>query len=132
MATAIRLSRFGKRHSPIYRVVVIDRRKARDGQFIEQVGFYNPNMKTPEVHFEQEKVLKWLSTGAQPSDTVKSLLRKSGILDLFHEMKAKRSIEGKTATPRAFKDKKKKLGPKALARIEAEKAAKEAPAEENA
>ena len=130
MATAMRLSRFGKRHSPIYRVVVIDSRKARDGQFIEQVGFYNPNTKTPEIKFEQEKVLKWLSTGSQPSDTVKSLLRKSGIMALFHEMKAKRSIEGKAAEARPFKERKKKLGPKALARLEAEKAAKEAPAEE--
>ena len=130
MATAMRLSRFGKRHAPIYRVVIIDNRKARDDSFIEQVGFYNPNTKKAEIKFEQEKVLKWLQCGAQPSDTVRNLLKQSGILDLFHELKAKRSIEGKTATPRPEKNKKKQLGPKALARLEAEKAAKEAPAEE--
>ena len=62
MATVIRLARFGKRHNPIYRAVVIDSRKARDDSFIEQVGFYNPNSKTPEIKFEQEKVLKWLQT----------------------------------------------------------------------
>ena len=101
MATVIRLARFGKRHNPIYRAVVIDSRKARDDSFIEQVGFYNPNSKTPEIKFEQEKVLKWLQTGAQPSDTVRSLLKKVGIMDLFHEIRAGRSIEGKTATPRA-------------------------------
>lgn len=132
MATVIRLSRFGKRHHAVYRVVVVDNRKARDGQFIEQLGFYNPNLATPELKFDQEKVLKWLSVGAQPSDTVTSLLRKQGILDLFHEQKAKRSIENKTATPRPAKAKKAPLGPKAKARLEAEKAAKEAPATEPA
>lgn len=130
MATVIRLSRFGKRHHAVYRVVVVDNRKARDGQFIEQLGFYNPNLATPELKFDQEKVLKWLSVGAQPSDTVTSLLRKQGILDLFHEQKAKRSIENKTATPRPAKAKKATLSPKAKAKLAAEKAAKEAPAAE--
>ena len=92
MATVIRLARFGKRHNPIYRAVVIDSRKARDDSFIEQVGFYNPNQKTPDIKFDQEKVLKWLQTGAQPSDTVRSLLKKVGIMDLFHEIRAGRSI----------------------------------------
>ena len=55
MATVIRLARFGKRHNPIYRAVVIDSRKARDDSFIEQVGFYNPNTKAPEIKFEQER-----------------------------------------------------------------------------
>lgn len=128
MATAIRLSRFGKRHNPIYRVVVIDSRKARDDSFIEQVGFYNPNLKKPEIRFDQEKVMKWLSCGAQPSDTVRNLLKQVGIMELFHETKAGRSIEGKVATPKAEKAKKAKLGPKAKAKLEAEKAAKEAEA----
>ncbi|MCK9181988.1 MAG: 30S ribosomal protein S16 [Fibrobacteraceae bacterium] len=128
MSTVIRLARFGKRHSSVYRAVVIDNRKARNASFIEQVGFYNPNLKKPDIKFDQEKVLKWLQNGAQPSDTVASLLRQVGILDLFHELKAKRSIEGKVATPRPEKQKKAKLSLKAKARIEAEKAAKEAPA----
>ena len=55
MATVIRLARFGKRHNPIYRAVVIDNRKARDDSFIEQVGFYNPNTKVPEIRFDQER-----------------------------------------------------------------------------
>ena len=129
MSTVIRLARFGKRHNSVYRAVVIDNRKARNDSFIEQVGFYDPNHKQPVITFEQEKVLKWLQTGAQPSDTVASLLKKVGIMDLVHELKAGRSIEGKNATPRAAKEKKAKLGPKAKARLEAEKAAKEAPAE---
>jgi len=129
MATVLRLARFGKRHNPIYRVVVIDSRKARDDSFIEQIGFYNPNTKAPEIKFEQDRALYWLGVGAQPSDTVKSLLKKAGVMELFHETKAKRSIEGKVAAPKAEKAKKAKLGPKAKARLEAEKAAKEAPAE---
>ena len=124
MATVIRLARFGKRHNPIYRIVVIDNRKARDDSFIEQVGFFNPNLKQPEIRFEQEKVLKWLSVGAQPSDTVKSLLKKTGISDLFHDLKANRSIEGKAPVAREIKSKQRKLSPKAQARLEAEKAAK--------
>lgn len=128
MSTVIRLARFGKRHNPIYRTVVIDSRKARDDSFIEQVGFYNPNLKKPEIRFDQEKVMKWLSCGAQPSDTVRNLLKQVGIMELFHETKAGRSIEGKVATPKAEKAKKAKLGPKAKAKLEAEKAAKEAEA----
>lgn len=128
MSTVIRLARFGKRHNPIYRAIVIDNRKARDDSFIEQVGFYNPNLKKPEIRFDQEKVMKWLSCGAQPSDTVRNLLKQVGIMELFHETKAGRSIEGKVATPKAEKAKKAKLGPKAKAKLEAEKAAKEAEA----
>lgn len=129
MATVLRLARFGKRHNPIYRVVVIDSRKARDDSFIEQVGFYNPNTKAPEIKFDQERALYWLGVGAQPSDTVKSLLKQAGVMELFHEVRAGRSIEGKVAAPKAAKEKKAKLGPKAKARLEAEQAAKEAPAE---
>lgn len=128
MSTVIRLARFGKRHNPIYRAIVIDNRKARDDSFIEQVGFYNPNLKKPEIRFDQEKVMKWLSCGVQPSDTVRNLLKQVGIMELFHETKAGRSIEGKVATPKAEKAKKAKLGPKAKAKLEAEKAAKEAEA----
>lgn len=128
MSTVIRLARYGKRHNPIYRAIVIDNRKARDDSFIEQVGFYNPNLKKPEIRFDQEKVMKWLSCGAQPSDTVRNLLKQVGIMELFHETKAGRSIEGKVATPKAEKAKKAKLGPKAKAKLEAEKAAKEAEA----
>ena len=135
MSTVIRLARFGKRHNSVYRAVVIDNRKARNDSFIEQVGFYDPNHKQPVITFEQEKVLKWLSVGAQPSDTVKSLLKKTGISDLFHELKANRSIEGKAPKARDIKSKQRKLSPKAQARLEAEKAAKaaaEAPAAEEA
>jgi len=130
MAAVIRLSRFGKRHHPTYRVVVADRRKARDGQFLEQLGFYNPNLKVSEVRFEFDRVMYWLGVGAQPSDTVRSLLKQQGIMALFHEKRAGRSIEGKTPVALKTKARKAKLGPKAKARIEAEKAATAAPAAE--
>ena len=123
MAAVIRLSRFGKRHHPTYRVVVTDRRKARDGRFLEQLGFYDPNLKTPDIRFEFERVMYWLGVGAQPSDTVRSLLKQRGIMAIFHEKRAGRSIEGKTPVPLAVKARKAKLGPKAKARIEAEKTA---------
>jgi small subunit ribosomal protein S16 len=129
MAAVIRLSRFGKRHHPTYRVVVTDKRKARNGQFIEQLGFYNPNLKIAEVRFEFNRIMYWLGVGAQPSDTVRSLLKQQGIMALFHEKRAGRSIEGKTPAPLATKAKKAKLGPKAKARIEAEKTAAAAPEE---
>jgi small subunit ribosomal protein S16 len=132
MAAVIRLSRFGKRHHPTYRVVVTDSRKARNGQFLEQLGFYDPNLKTPAVRFVFDRVMYWLGVGAQPSDTVRSLLKKQGIMALFHEKRAGRSIEGKTPAPLAAKARKAKLGPKAKARIEAEKAAAAAPAEASA
>ena len=130
MPAVIRLSRYGKRNHPVYRVVVADSRKARDGQFIEQVGFYDPHPSSPDLRFDTEKVMKWLGVGAQPSDTVASLLRKQGILDLFHAKKAGRDILGKAPVARVPKAKKPQLGPKAKARLEAEKAAKEAPAQE--
>jgi len=123
MSAVIRLTRFGKRHVPIYRVIVVDGRKARDGQFIEQVGFYNPNGAKPEIRFEQEKIMKWLAVGAQPSDTVRALLKQVGIMDLHHARKAGRSIEGKVAIPRAEKKQSPRLSIKAKAKAEAEKKA---------
>lgn len=79
MATKIRLRRMGAKKEPFYRLVVTDSRSPRDGRFIEEIGYYNP-IKQPEViHIDEEKVLKWLGTGAQPSDTAKALLKKAGI-----------------------------------------------------
>jgi small subunit ribosomal protein S16 len=108
--------------------VVTDRRKARNGQFIEQLGFYDPNLKVADVRFEFERVMYWLGVGAQPSDTVRSLLKQQGIMAIFHEKRAGRSIEGKNPVPLVLKAKKAKLGQKAKARIEAAKTAT-APAE---
>lgn len=80
MAVKIRLRRMGAKKTPFYRVVVADSRYPRDGRFIEEVGTYNPLKNPAEVKLDAEKVEKWLKCGAQPTDTVKSLLKKNGIL----------------------------------------------------
>lgn len=83
MAVKIRLRRTGAKKQPHYRLVVADSRFPRDGRFIEEIGYYNPNTDPAEVKIDEEKALKWLSTGAQPSETAKSLMRKAGIMEKF-------------------------------------------------
>jgi small subunit ribosomal protein S16 len=80
MAVKIRLRRMGAKRAPFYRVVVADSRYPRDGRFIEELGTYNPMKDPAEVKIDSEKAKKWLSNGAQPTDTVKALLKKEGIL----------------------------------------------------
>ena len=80
MAVKIRLRRMGAKKSPYYRVVVADSRYPRDGRFIEQVGTYNPMTEPATVDFDAEKITKWISNGAQPTDTVKRLLKHKGII----------------------------------------------------
>lgn len=80
MAVKIRLKRIGAKKSPFYRVVVADSRYPRDGRFIEELGTYNPLMDPAEVKIDGEKAAKWLKDGAQPTDTVKSLLKKVGVI----------------------------------------------------
>ncbi|MDR3288755.1 MAG: 30S ribosomal protein S16 [Peptococcaceae bacterium] len=83
MAAKIRLRRMGAKKNPFYRIVVADTDSPRDGRFIEEIGYYEPT-KNPEVlKVDEERALKWLSDGAQPSDTVKSLLRQAGIIAKF-------------------------------------------------
>ena len=74
----IRLTRTGKTHAPTYRIVVADQRSPRDGRFIEEIGHYNPNSKELSVNAESAK--KWLSNGAQPTPTIKALLKKAGVI----------------------------------------------------
>ena len=77
----IRLRRTGARHQPSYRVVVADSRAARDGAFVDQLGHYNPRTDPPTVVIDEEKALKWLRNGAQPSDSVRQLLTTLGTLE---------------------------------------------------
>ena len=79
MATKIRLRRMGAKKAPFYRVVVADSRSPRDGRFIQEIGYYNPISEPAEIKINGEKVLKWLQTGAEPSETVKQLLKTTGI-----------------------------------------------------
>ncbi|GFZ83705.1 30S ribosomal protein S16 [Paenibacillus marchantiophytorum] len=87
MAVRIRLKRVGAHKAPFYRVVVSDSRSPRDGRFIEEIGTYNPITEPAAVSLDEEKALKWLQTGAQPSDTVRSLFSKAGLMTKFHELK---------------------------------------------
>ena len=80
MAVKIRLRRMGAKKAPFYRVVVADSRYPRDGRFIEEVGYYNPLKNPAEVKVDAEAVKKWIGNGAQPTDTVKALLKKESIL----------------------------------------------------
>ncbi len=80
MAVKIRLKRMGAKKSPFYRVVVADSRYPRDGRFIEEIGTYNPLTDPSSINIDAEKAQKWLKNGAQPTDTVKNLLKKSGAI----------------------------------------------------
>lgn len=80
MAVKIRLRRMGAKKAPFYRVVVADSRYPRDGRFIEEIGTYNPLTDPATINIDSEKAQKWIGNGAQPTDTVKALLKKSGIL----------------------------------------------------
>ena len=79
MAVKIRLRRVGAKKAPFYRVVVADSRFPRDGRFIEEIGTYNPLTDPAEIKIDAEKAKKWMANGAQPTDTVKVLLKKAGI-----------------------------------------------------
>lgn len=87
MATTIRLTRTGRKKSPSYRVVVADSRKARDGRFIEILGYYLPVTADAKVEIDEERALKWMMTGARPSETVMAIFRKKGIMKKFHELR---------------------------------------------
>lgn len=83
MAVRIRLQRHGRRNLPFYRVVVADSRSSRDGRFIEKIGHYNPLTEPATICINEERAMYWLKVGAKPSDTSKSLLRKTGVWQKF-------------------------------------------------
>ena len=79
MAVKIRLKRMGAKKAPFYRIVVADSRSPRDGRFIEEIGYYNPLENPALVKVDTEKAKQWIANGAQPTDTVKDLLKKNGV-----------------------------------------------------
>jgi len=83
----IRLTRVGRKHAPFYRIVVADSHKPRDGRFIEIIGHYHPMSAEPNYKVDEDRALHWLGVGAQPTDTARSILRKTGVLKRFHEAK---------------------------------------------
>lgn len=106
MAVKIRLKRMGNKKNPFYRMVVADERAPRDGRYIEELGYYNPFTK--EMKLDNEKALQWISNGAQPTDTARSLLKKNGAFGEVAEVK---------------KEQVKKPSKKALAKAQAAKEA---------
>jgi len=88
MTVKIRLKRTGMKKAPSYRVVVADSRSPRDGRIIENIGWYNPLTDPSSIHIDEEKALGWLKNGAQPTESVSSLLKRSGILGRFEASKA--------------------------------------------
>lgn len=83
----MRLKRMGAKKSPFYRIVVADSRSPRDGAFIELVGTYNPLTNPAEIKIDEEKAIKWLKNGAIPTDTVKNILSRAGIMKKYHDQK---------------------------------------------
>lgn len=81
MALKIRLRRMGAKKAPFYRIVVADSRSPRDGRFVEEIGYYNPTTEPNTVKFDEEKAVKWIKNGAQPTEVVKKIFDKSGLKD---------------------------------------------------
>ena len=81
MAVKIRLKRMGMKKMPFYRVVVADERAPRDGRFIEEIGYYNPMTEPATIKIDAEKAQQWIKNGAQPTETARTLLKKSGIIE---------------------------------------------------
>lgn len=88
MAVKIRLKRMGAKKVPFYRIVVADARSPRDGRFIESIGYYDSTVQPANVKIDAEKAVAWMSKGAQPTDTVRSLFSKGGIMKQFAESKS--------------------------------------------
>ncbi|MCL4493522.1 MAG: 30S ribosomal protein S16 [Firmicutes bacterium] len=93
----IRLRRMGAKKHPFYRVVVADARSPRDGKFLEEIGYYDPTKNPAVVKIDEEKAVRWIQNGAQPTDTARSLLRRTGILRKVHELKQLNKKSGQNA-----------------------------------
>ncbi|MEN9352814.1 MAG: hypothetical protein RL318_139 [Fibrobacterota bacterium] len=116
MATVIRLQRGGRKNLDFYRIMVAESSQKRDGRFLEEIGQYDPNQNPSTVVIKEERAIEWLKTGAVPSTTVKSILRRQGVLAKFEAGKVGKTVE---IAPRAEKAKKPTLSRKAKAKAEA-------------
>ena len=90
MAVKLRLKRMGKKKAPFYRIVAADSKFPRDGRSIEDIGYYNPTTEPATISVDEDKAQKWLSNGAQPTDTVRSILTESGIMKKYADSKTKK------------------------------------------
>jgi len=103
MAVKLRLRRDGRRHYAFFHLVAADSRAPRDGKFIEKLGYYNPNTDPPQIHLNHERVLYWLQQGAQPTETVRSILSKEGLLLKLHLQRKGKTPEEIEAAYQAWK-----------------------------
>ena len=106
MAVKLRLKRMGSKQKPFYRIVAADSRFPRDGRFIETVGTYNPIKGKDVVTLDEEKILTWLSNGAEPTDTVRSILSSKGVMKKYAESKKKATTKKETTKTTTKKTKK--------------------------
>lgn len=124
MAVHIRMKRIGRRNRPFYRIVAADQRRARDGKFLEVLGTYNPIAKPAEINLFEERLSKWLDEGAEPSDTVRTLLTQIGFADKYRKAKKGEdvsAVEVKSAITERPKNTK-KMKKAAVAEAKAEEA----------
>ena len=96
MAVKMRLTRMGDKKSPFYRIVIVDSRKARDGAYIDKVGYYNPIKVPAEVVIDSDKAKDWLAKGVQPTETVKNLLVKAGIIEQSKKLSPSKTKQRKS------------------------------------
>jgi small subunit ribosomal protein S16 len=108
MAVKLRLRRDGRTHYAFFHLVAADSRSPRDGRFIEKLGYYNPNTHPAEIVLNEERILHWLKNGAQPTETVRSILSKQGILLKLHLYRKGKSPEEIEAAYQAWKAEKEK------------------------
>ena len=132
MSVKIRLKRMGAKKRPFYRFVAADSRRARDGRFIEILGWYNPLEKPARIQINEEKTYAWLKNGAQPSETVHALFRQIGLWKKWEMIKKGEDPSEIKITDRIKERPKKRRGKKAVARAEAATAKAAAPAEAEA
>jgi small subunit ribosomal protein S16 len=119
MATVIRLQRGGRKNLDFYRIMVADSAQKRDGRFLEEIGQYDPNPTPAQIVLKEERALEWLGVGAVPSNTVKSILRRQGVLAKFEAVKNGQDAAAVQVAPRAEKAKKPTISRKAKAKAEA-------------
>ncbi|MCL4877700.1 MAG: 30S ribosomal protein S16 [Anaerolineae bacterium] len=124
----IRLTRVGSKKQPSYRIVIIDRERARDSRYIEAIGFYNPRTQPATMVVKEDRALYWLSVGAQPSDTVTRILKSTGTMDRFARFRAGETIEALVAEAETAKAEAEPISPKTRYPAPAKKAVAE-PAE---
>ena len=99
MAVKIRLKRVGKTKAPSYRVVIADARSPRDGRIIENIGWYNPLVEPSAIKIDEEKALYWLKVGAQPTESVTLLLKRTGVMERFEQTKSSTAAQTESGTP---------------------------------